>query len=375
VTQALQTLACSFTWIVKIPRTKFIDRSTLVIARVLKFAGLAVAGAVMAATPSLAQDLTGAGATFPQPLYAKWFDMYAKSTGVKINYQGIGSGGGIKQLTEQTVDFGASDAPMSDEELSKMKSPVLHIPTVLGAVVITYNLPGVAKPLNLTGPVIADIFLGRITKWNAPEIAALNKGVTLPAKDILVVHRSEGSGTTYIFTEYLTGVSRAWATGPGRGKEVNWPIGLGGRGNDGVTGQIRQLPGAIGYVELNYARQNKLPQSLIQNASGKFIAPTIESVTAAAAHATAKLSPTSDLRLSIVNAAGADAYPISAFTYILVYQNQHDATKSKKLTDFLKWAIHDGELVAPTLDYSPLPKSIVSMLDKRLATVKVVASK
>jgi phosphate transport system substrate-binding protein len=346
-----------------------------VIARLTKLAGIAAAGAVMAAAPAVAQDLTGAGATFPQPLYTKWFDMYAKANKVQINYQGIGSGGGIKQLTEGTVDFGASDAPMSDDELSKAKRPILHIPTVLGAVVITYNLPEVTKPLNLTGPVIADIFLGKVTKWNAPEIAALNKGVSLPAKDILVVHRSEGSGTTYIFTEYLSAVSPAWASGPGKGKEVQWPVGLGGRQSDGVTGQIRQLPGSIGYVELNYARQNKLPQAMVQNAAGKFIAPTIESVTAAAANATAKLPATSDLRISIVNAAGADAYPISAFTYILIYQNQQDPAKSKKLLDFLKWAIHDGEAVAPTLDYSPLPKSIVAMLDKRLLTVKSVASK
>jgi phosphate transport system substrate-binding protein len=342
-----------------------------VIARLTKFAGLAVAGAVMAAAPAVAQDLTGAGATFPQPLYSKWFDTYAAKAGVKINYQGIGSGGGIKQLTEHTVDFGASDAPMSNDELAKAKAPVLHIPTVLGAVVLTYNLREVAQPLNLTGPVIADIFLGKITKWNAPEIAALNKGVKLPAKDILVVHRSEGSGTTYIFTEYLSTVSAAWKSGPGKGKEVQWPAGLGGRGSDGVVGQIKQLPGSLGYVELNYARQNKLPQALVQNAAGKFIAPTIESVTAAAANATAKISPTSDLRMSIVNAQGADAYPISAFTYILVYQNQADAAKSKKLTDFLTWALHDGELVAPSLDYAPLPKSIVTLLDKRLTTVKV----
>lgn len=343
------------------------------IARLSKFAGIAAVGAVMAAAPAVAQDLTGAGATFPQPLYNKWFDTYATSAGVKINYQGIGSGGGIKQLIEGTVDFGASDAPMSDEELAKAKKPILHIPTVLGAVVITYNLPEVSKPLNLTGPVIADIFLGKVKKWNAPEIQALNKDVKLPAKDILVVHRSEGSGTTYIFTEYLSAVSQAWAAGPGKGKEVQWPVGLGGRASDGVVGQIRQLPGSIGYVELNYARQNKLPQALVQNAAGKFVAPTIESVTAAAANATAKISPTSDLRISIVNAQGPDAYPISAFTYILMYQNQTDATKSKKLIDFLKWALHDGELVAPSLDYAPLPKSIVALLDKRLTTVKVAS--
>jgi phosphate transport system substrate-binding protein len=336
---------------------------------------VAAAGAVMAAASLAAQDLTGAGATFPQPLYNKWFDAYATKTGVKINYQGIGSGGGIKQLTEQTVDFGASDAPMSDADLAKAKSPILHIPTVMGAVVITYNLPEVTKPLNLTGAVVADIFLGKVTKWNAPEIAALNKGVALPAKDILVVHRSDGSGTTYIFSEFLTASSPAWAAGPKTGKELQWPVGLGAKGSDGVTGQLKQVPGAIGYVELNFARQNKLPSAAIKNPAGTFVLPSIESVASAASAVAASLPATTDFRLSIVNAAGKDAYPISAFTYILIYQNQQDATKAKKLLDFLKWAIHDGELLAPALDYAPLPKSVVTMLDKRLGTVKAMAAK
>jgi len=335
---------------------------------------LVSAGTLIVASAALAQDLTGAGATFPDPIYKKWFNDYAAKTGVKINYQAIGSGGGIKQLQEQTVDFGASDAPMTDDEMSKAKGPVLHIPTVLGAVVITYNLPDVAKPLNLTGDVVANIYLGKITKWNAPEIKALNSGVTLPNKDILVVHRTDGSGTTYIFSDYLSAASAAWKSGPGRGKELQWPVGLGGAKNDGVTSQVKQTPGAIGYVELAYARQNKLPVASIKNAAGTFVAPSIESITASGAGIAAKLPPTSDLRLSLVNAPGKDAYPISAMTFILLYQNQADPAKGKKLVDFLKWAIHDGQSAASSLDYAPLPKNIVAMLDKRLTTVKLVAA-
>ena len=345
------------------------------ITRVSRFAGLVLASAFVAASPIGAQDLTGAGATFPQPLYSKWFNDYAAKTGVKINYQPIGSGGGIRQFTDGTVDFGATDAPMSDEEISKLKSPAFHIPTVLGAVVITYNLPDLAKPLNLTGPLVAQVFLGKVTKWNAPEIASLNPGISLPNKDILVVHRSEGSGTTYIFSDYLTAVSPAWAAGPGKGKELQWPVGLGGQGNPGVAGQIRQLPGSIGYIELAYARQNKLPYAALKNAAGAFVLPTIESVTEAAAAVAAKLPPTTDFRVSIVNAAAKDAYPISSFTYLLVYETQPDAAKGKKLIDFIKWAIHDGEADAAKLDYAPLPKNVVTLLDKRLGTVKNVASK
>jgi len=346
-----------------------------VIARLSKFAGLGLASAFVALSPAKAQDLTGAGATFPQPLYSKWFNDYAVKTGVKINYQAIGSGGGIRQFTDGTVDFGATDAPMSDEEISKLKSPAYHIPTVLGAVVITYNLPDVTKPLNLTGPVVAQVFLGKITKWNAPEIVSLNPGVTLPNKDILVVHRSEGSGTTYIFSDYLAAVSPAWAAGPGKGKELQWPVGLGGQGNPGVAGQIRQLPGSIGYIELAYARQNKLAYAALKNAAGAFVLPTIESVTEAAAAVAAKLPPTTDFRVSIVNAAGKTAYPISSFTYLLVYQTQTDAAKGKKLIDFIKWAIHDGEADAAKLDYAPLPTNVVTLLDKRLTGVKNVAAK
>src|SRR5258705_11276715 len=228
-------------------------------------------------------DLTGAGATFPYPIYSKWFSDYATLTGVKINYQSIGSGGGIRQLSEGTVDFGASDSPMSDEDMSKAKGgPIMHFPTVLGAVVITYNVPGVTQPLKLTGPVIADIFGGKITKWNDPRIATLNPGVALPASDILVVHRSDGSGTTFVFSDYLAAVSPAWAKNPGKGKELQWPAGIGAKGNEGVAGQVKQTPGSIGYVELAYARQNRLPYAHVRNAAGQFVEPSIQSVTSAA---------------------------------------------------------------------------------------------
>jgi phosphate transport system substrate-binding protein len=225
-----------------------------------------------------AQDLNGAGATFPNPIYSKWFSNYATATGIKINYQSIGSGGGIRQLTERTVDFGASDAPMSDAEMAKLKGPVMHFPTVLGAVVITYNIPGVDKAIKLSGPVVADIFAGKITKWSDGRISSLNKGLALPSSDILVVHRSDGSGTTYIFSDYLSTVSLSWAQAPGKGKELAWPVGLGGKGNEGVAGQVKQTPGAIGYVELAYAKQNALPYAELQNAEGEFLAPSIESV-------------------------------------------------------------------------------------------------
>jgi phosphate transport system substrate-binding protein len=341
-----------------------------VIERVAKLIGVAVVVAVATAAPARAQDLNGAGATFPQPIYNKWFAEYKAAKGVEINYQGIGSGGGIKALQEGTVDFGASDAPMSDDEMSKLKTPALHIPTVIGAVVVTYNLPEVTKQLMLTGPVVADIYLGKVTKWNAPEIAALNKGVTLPNKDILVVHRTDASGTTYIFTDYLTAVSPAWASGPGKGKDVKWAVGLGGAQNAGVMGQVRQIPGSIGYVELAYAKENKVPYAALKNAAGKFVDPSIGSVTAAAAGAVSKLPPTTDFRVSIVNAPGADAYPISSFTYLLVYEKAPNAEKGKKLVDFLKWALHDGEKDVSSLNYAPLPTSVVAILDKRVASLK-----
>ncbi len=315
--------------------------------------------------------LTGAGATFPYPLYSKWFDAYASKTGVKINYQSIGSGGGIRQLSEQTVDFGASDAPMSDAEMAKAKGgAILHFPMTLGAVVLTYNLTGVTAPLKLTGDVVAAIYQGQITKWNDARIAALNAGVALPASDILVVHRSDGSGTSYVFTDYLSAVSPAWATKPGKGKEVQWPVGLGAKGNEGVAGQVRQSPGAIGYVELAYANQNKMPVAQLKNANGEFIAPSTASVTAAAAGAVSKLPANTDYRVSIVNAPGADVYPIASFTWILVHQKQTDAGKKTKLVDFLKWALTDGQAMAAPLDYAPLPEQMRTALVGRLGQIQ-----
>ncbi|HKW49607.1 MAG TPA: phosphate ABC transporter substrate-binding protein PstS [Gemmatimonadaceae bacterium] len=333
------------------------------------------AGGVAQAAATSGAALTGAGATFPNPIYQKWFDTYASKTGVKINYQSIGSGGGIRQLSEQTVDFGASDAPMTDEEMSKAKGgPIQHIPTVLGAVVMTYNLPEVTQTLKLTGDLIADIFLGKVTKWNDSRIAALNKGVNLPNRDIVVVHRSDGSGTSYIFTDYLSAVSPTWKTSPGKGKDVSWPVGLGAKGNEGVTGTVKQTPGALGYVELAYARQNKLPTAAIRNASGQFVQPSIEAVTAAATGAVSKLPANTDYRISIVNAPGAQTYPISSFTWILIYKTQPNAEKGKQLLDFLHWALHDGEQLASSLDYAPLPTAVATRLDSTLVTIKVGAT-
>ncbi|MDQ6634162.1 MAG: phosphate ABC transporter substrate-binding protein PstS [Gemmatimonadota bacterium] len=329
------------------------------------------AGANRASSTTSGADLTGAGATFPNPIYSKWFSDYAAKTGVRINYQSIGSGGGIRQLSEQTVDFGATDAPMSDAELAKAKGgPIVHIPTVLGAVAVTYNLPQATKPLKLTGDVLASIFQGQLTKWNDARIAAVNPGVALPAADILVVHRSDGSGTSYVFTDYLSAVSPAWATKPGKGKEVQWPAGLGAKGNEGVAGQVKQTPGAIGYVELAYATQNKLATAELRNAAGEFVAPSVNSATAAAAGAAGKLPPTTDYRVSVVNATGKGAYPISSFTWIIAYQKQGDAAKGKKLVDFLRWALTDGQASAGALDYAPLPESMRTALVTRLDTIK-----
>jgi phosphate transport system substrate-binding protein len=315
-------------------------------------------------------DLTGAGATFPYPIYSKWFADYAAKTGVKINYQSIGSGGGIRQLSEQTVDFGASDGPMSDDELAKAKGgPILHFQTVLGADAIIYNVPELKQPLKLDGPVLADVFLHKITKWNDGRIAALNKGAALPATDILVVHRSDGSGTTYIFTDYLSAISPAWKSGPGKGKEVQWPTGLGAKGNEGVSGQVKQTPGSIAYAELAYAKTNNLSVAEMKNASGAFVAPSIESATAAAADL--NLPGSTDYRVSIVNAKGAKAYPISSFTWIMLYQNQPNAEKGKKLIDFLTWAYTEGESEAAALDYAPLPEGMTQALIERLKLVKI----
>lgn len=313
-------------------------------------------------------NLNGAGATFPFPIYSKWFDEYGKANPeVRINYQSIGSGGGIKQLQAGTVDFGASDAPLSDAEVKQMPTPVIHLPMVAGAVALAYHLPGVATGLKLSPEVLAGMFLGTITKWNDPKITALNPGMKLPALPVTIAHRSDGSGTTYIFTNYLAAVSPAWKAKVGAGKSVNWPAGIGGKGNEGVAGVLTQRPGSIGYVELAYAEQNKLPVAAVRNAAGQFAMPTIDSTTAAASGAISAMKK--DVRVSIVNAPGAKAYPISGFTYILLYKEQKDATKGKALVDFLQWAITDGQQYAAPLKYAPLPAAVVAINKQALATV------
>jgi phosphate transport system substrate-binding protein len=312
--------------------------------------------------------LQGAGATFPAPLYQKWLSEYGNlHPNVKIDYQSIGSGGGIKQVKEQTVDFGASDAPMSDADLKSAPGELVHIPTVLGAVVITYNLEAMKQPLRFSPEVIADIFLGKIKKWNDPKIATDNPGVTLPASDITVVHRSDGSGTSAVFTDYLSKVSPEWKEKVGAGVSPSWPTGIGGKGNEGVTGQVKNTPNTIGYVELAYAAKNRLPVAQIKNAGGSFVEPSIDSVTAAAAASAANMPD--DLRISITNATGAQAYPISSYTYILVYKNQKDAAKGKALMDFLWWGIHDGEGFAKELLYAPLPADIVKKAEAKINSV------
>ncbi len=333
------------------------------IAGVIVFGALACSGGSGSGT-----SLQGAGATFPNPLYQKWMSEYGKANpNIKIDYQSIGSGGGIKQIQAQTVDFGASDAPMTDDDLKGAPAPIIHIPTVLGAVVLTYNLPEATKPLRFSPDVIADIFLGKITKWNDARIAADNSGVSLPAKDITVVHRAEASGTSFVFTDYLAKVSADWKTKVGADKSPKWPVGQGGKGNEGVTGQIKQQPNTIGYVELAYAVQNNLPVAQIKNKSGNFVDPTIDAVTAAAAGTIA--STPADLRVSITNADGATAYPISSYTYLLVYQDQKDATKGKALVDFLWWGIHDGEKFAKDLQYAPLPDELVKRTEAKINSI------
>ena len=320
----------------------------------------------VSATASAQMMINGAGATFPYPIYSKWFDQYASvDPSVRFNYQSIGSGGGQKQILAQTVDFGASDGPMSDENLSKAPGKILHIPTVAGAVVITYNVPGNPK-LKLDGATIADIFLGQIKKWNDPKIAALNSGTTLPDSDIVVVHRSDGSGTTFIFTDYVSKVSPEWKEKVGNNTSVNWPTGIGGKGNEGVAGQVRQTPGAIGYVELIYAVQNKMSYADVKDSAGEFVTPTLESVTAALAAATIP----DDFRFSMTNSSGKGAYPIAGATWLLVYQEQKDATKGKKLVEFLKWALTKGEQMAKDLNYAPLPVNVQERVLKRIEEIK-----
>src|ERR1044072_7317565 len=313
-------------------------------------------------------SLQGAGASFPNPLYKKCVSEYGKvHANIKVDYQSIGSGGGIKQLKEQTVDFGASDAPMKDEDLKSAPGEILHVPTVLGAVVITYNLEGVSQPLRFSPEVIADIFLGKTKKWNDPKIAADNPGVTLPSSEVTVVHRSDSSGTSAVFTDYLSKVSAEWKEKVGAGTSPSWPVGLGGKGNEGVTGQVKNTPNTIGYVELAYAVQNKLPVAQVKNASGNFVTPSIDTVTAAAS-ASAASSP-EGLGVSITNAAGSQTYPISSFTYILVYKNQKDAAKGKALVDFLWWGIHDGETFGKELQYAPLPADVVERAEAKINSV------
>ncbi len=323
---------------------------------------------VAAAAP--AQSLTGAGATFPNPIYSKWFDAYSKKTGVQINYQSIGSGGGIKQYTEGTVDFGATDGPMSADQMGAVQGKVLHIPTVMGAVVLTYNLPEAgAAQLKLDGPTIADIFLGRITKWNDKRIAASNPGVKLPTQDLIVVHRSDGSGTSYIFTDYLSKVSSEWKEKVGSATAVNWPAGLGGKGNEGVTQQVKQSEGSIGYVELIYAVSNKLPYAQVKNAGGKFIEPSLASVTAAAA--SAKFEKNTDFRVSITNAPGDASYPISSFTWLLIQPDMKDPVKAKALKTFLDWMVtEEAQQMATALQYAPLPQAVVALVKDRIKTLK-----
>jgi phosphate transport system substrate-binding protein len=318
-------------------------------------------------TGGTTSQIQGAGATFPYPVYSKWFSEYAKShPDVQINYQSIGSGGGIRQLTNKTVFFGASDGPMTDEQLKAAPGPILHLPTVLGAVVPVYNLPGVGTELKFTGPLLADIYLGRVKKWNDAQVAGANPGVALPASDIVVVHRADGSGTTYIFCDYLAKVSPDWKSTVGVNTSVSWPVGVGGKGNEGVAGQVQQTPGAIGYVELVYAVQNHIAYGSVRNAAGQDVKASTTAVTAAAAGA---VMP-ADFRVSITNATGKDAYPISSFTWMLLFQSPDDKAKAQKMVEFMKWALTDGQPMAEGLGYARLPEAVVKQEMDALGTIQ-----
>ncbi len=320
------------------------------------------------ASPTI--QINGAGATFPYPIYSKWFAEYnTLHPNVRINYQSIGSGGGIRQLLNQTVFFGATDGPMTDEQLKSAPGPIRHLPTVLGAVVPVYNVPGVTDELKFSGPVLADLYLGKVKTWNDPAIAKLNPGVKLPATDITIVHRSDGSGTTYIFMDYLSKVSPEFKTKVGVNTSVNWPVGVGGKGNEGVSGLVSQTPGSIGYVELIYALQTKIPFGTVQNAAGEFVKASVDSVTKAAAAAAANMP--SDFRVSITNAEGAGSYPISSFTWILLYENPTDKAAAKVMVDFMHWALTDGQKYAADLGYAPLPDSVVKLEEAALQKIKV----
>jgi phosphate transport system substrate-binding protein len=328
------------------------------------------AGVLLMPVAAAAQALTGAGATFPDPIYEKWFDAYGKKTGIKINYQAIGSGGGITAFTNKTVDFGASDGPMNTDQMSAVQGDVIHIPTVIGAVVLTWNLPALgATQLKLDGPAIADIYLGKITKWNSPRLTALNPGVKLPNLDIIVVHRADGSGTSYIFTDYLSKVSPEWKSKVGFGTQPAWPTGLGGSKNDGVMQQVKQTEGGIGYVELIYAISNKVPYALVKNPAGTFVNPSLESATAAAA--SAQFAKNTDFRVSITNAPGAASYPISSFTWLLVRPDTKDPVKAKAIKNFVAWMVTpEAQDMAKSLAYAPLPAPVVELIKARLPTLK-----
>lgn len=325
--------------------------------------------AMLGSTPAWAQNINAAGATFPYPIYSKWFDEYHKlHPNIQINYQSIGSGGGISQLTAKTVDFGASDGPMSDDQLSKAGFQILHFPTVLGADVPSYNVPGVATDLKFTPEALAGIFLGKITKWNDPAITGANPGVKLPADDIVVVHRSDGSGTTYIWTDYLSKISDEWNKKVGKGTSVNWPVGLGGKGNEGVAGLVKQTPDSIGYVELIYAIQNNMPYGVVKNPSGNFVKASLEGVSAAAAGAATSMPD--DFRVSITNAPGKAAYPISSFTWLLIPAKIDDAGKRDAIKGFLNWMMTDGQGYCEGLAYAKLPKEVVAKEKKAVAMVQ-----
>jgi len=340
-------------------------------SRLLLTAGLLAAMALPAAAQTV--RINGAGATFPYPIYSKWFDVYHEKTGIEINYQSIGSGAGIQQVKAGTVDFGASDAPLSNDRLREMPRKVVHFPTVAGAVALVYNLPGLTARVKLTPEIVTGIYLGKLTTWNDKLIAAANPGVALPAAPILAVHRSDGSGTTNIFTLYLSAVNGGWKEMVGANTAVSWPSGIGGKGNEGVAGLVRQTPGAIGYVELAYAKQNKLPVALLRNRAGNFVEPSLASTTAAVAAGAAALAK--DVRTPIVNAAAPDAYPIAGLTYLLVYQDTKDPARAKALAGFIRWAMHDGQDMAAALDYARLPEPIIKVNEATLATLTSAGKK
>ena len=334
---------------------------------------VALAAALLAVMPAAAQNMqiNGAGATFPNPIYSKWFSEYNKlHPNIQINYQSIGSGGGIRQLSNETVFFGATDGPMTNDQILAAPSMILHFPTVLGGVVPVYNIPGVSADLRFPGKVLADIFLGKITKWNDASITNVNPGINLPNSDIIVVHRSDGSGTSYIFADYLAKVSPDWKKTVGVATSVNWPAGVGGKGNEGVAGLVKQSPGAIGYVELIYALQNNIAYGSVQNLAGEYVRASTETVTNAASAASGKAMPP-DFRVSITNAPGKNVYPISSFTWLLFYQSAKDKPRARAMVDFMKWALTDGQKYAPELGYAPLPQGVVALEMEALKKIKL----